>query len=80
MRTTETPVTESDEDEKLDEIIETLRENLEEHIEKIKDSEEDAKEVLINKISDMAKKIHAATHTIEEVTDELIQSIEKLDS
>ena len=34
----------------------------------------------MNQISNMAKKILAATHTIEEVTDKLIQSIEKRDS
>ena len=70
----------SDEEEKLDEIIETMRGLLEEHIEKIKESDEDAEEVLINKISDMAKNILAATHSIEEVTDQIIQSIEKRDS
>ena len=70
----------SDEEEKLDEIIETMRELLEEHIKNLKEGEENAEEDLINKISDMAKNIQAATQTIEEVTDQLIQSIEKLDS
>ena len=75
----QTSATQSDE-EKLDSIIETMRDRLEEHIEKIKNSEDHNEEVFMNQISDMAKKILAATHTIEEVTDKLIQSIEKRDS
>lgn len=64
----------------MNDIIETVRDRLEEHIEKIKNSEDHNEEVFMNQISDMAKKILAATHTIEEVTDKLIQSNEKRDS
>ena len=67
---------ESDEDAKLDEIIETIRDLFEEHIQEIKEEdEEEPVEDFMKKIADQAQLVLAATHTIEDVVDKLIESI-----
>ena len=67
---------ESDEGAKLDEIIETIRDLFEEHIQEIKEEdEEEPVEDFMKKIADQAQLVLAATHTIEDVVDKLIESI-----
>lgn len=67
---------ESDEDAKLDEIIETIRDLFEEHIQEIKEEdEEEPVEDFMKKVADQAQLVLAATHTIEDVVDKLIESI-----
>ena len=70
--------TESDEDAKLNEIIETIRDLFEEHIKEITEEDEDiSEEDFMTKIADQAQLVLAATHTIEDVVDQLIASIAK---
>jgi len=62
----------------LDEIIKTIRDLFEDHILAVKDNaEEDEEEDFMKKITDQAKLVLAATHTIEDVVDQLIDSIAK---
>ena len=63
---------ESDDDAKLDEIIETIRDLFEEHIKEItEEDEEPSDEDFMKKIADQAQLVLAATHTIEDVVDQL---------
>ena len=68
---------ESDDDAQLDEIIEKIRDLFEDHIEEIKDAteEEDDDADFMQEIADQAQSVLAATHTIEDVVEKLIQSI-----
>merc|ERR1712176_216237 len=67
---------ESDEDAKLDEIIETIRDLFEDHIKEITDEPSEEEEFMA-KIADQAQLVLAATHTIEDVVDQLIATIAK---
>ena len=62
-----------DEDAKLDEIIDTIRDLFEDHIEEIKHKTDE--DIFMIEVANQAKLVLEATHTIEDVVENLIKSI-----
>ena len=73
------PEKETNDDAALDGIIETIKVLLVDHIEDIKNADEvDEETVFLKKITDQSKLVLAATHSIEEIVDQLIAQVETM--
>ena len=73
------PVDESKEDDVLDDIIETIKDLLVDHIEEIKAADEvDEETVFLKKVADQAKLVLAATHSIEDIVEQLIGQVDTM--
>ena len=69
----------SNDDATLDDIIETIKDLLVDHIEEItKGGEDDEETVFLKKVTDQAKLVLAATHTIEDIVDQLIDQVDTM--
>ena len=70
---------ETDTDAALDGIIETIKDLLVDHIEEIKTADEvDEETVFLKKVTDQAKLVLKATHSIEDIVEQLIDQVETM--
>ena len=73
------PKKETNDDVALDGIIETIKDLLVDHIEEIKNADEvDEETVFLKKVTDQAKSVLVATHSIEEMVEQLIDQVDTM--
>ena len=63
----------------MDGIIETIKDLLVDHIEEIKNADEvDEETAFLKKVTDQAKLVLAATHSIEDIVEQLIDQVDTM--
>ena len=73
------PRKETTDDAALDGIIETIKDLLVDHIEEIKNADEvDEETAFLKKVTDQAKLVLAATHSIEDIVEQLIDQVDTM--